>query len=79
MPAGALAEQARSFLLFPQGLMPVQCSKGKGKSQALGAARVHSQKGLAAVVNLQGKEKVGKHQRLKINPLNLFSRKYQMA
>lgn len=53
MPAGALAEQARSFLLCPQGLMPAQCSKGKGMSEALSPARVQNQKGLAAVVNLQ--------------------------
>lgn len=47
-------------------------------SQGLSPARVQNQKGLTAVVNLQGKEKVGNHQRLKINSLNLFSRKYQM-
>lgn len=58
--------------------MPAQCSKGKGMSQGLSPTRVQNQKGLTAVVNLQGKEKVGNHQRLKINSLNLFSRKYQM-
>lgn len=59
--------------------MPVQCSKGKGMSRRLSPARVQNQKGLVAVVNLQWKEKkAGSHQKLKINPLNLFSRKYQM-
>lgn len=58
--------------------MPAQCSKGKGMSQGLSPARVQNQKGLAAVVNLQEKEKVGNCQRLKINPLSLVSRKYQM-
>jgi len=58
--------------------MPAQCSKGKGMSEALSPARVQNQKGLAAVVNLQGEEKAGSRQKLKINPLNSFSRKYQM-
>lgn len=59
--------------------MPVQCSKGKGKSQALGPARVHSQKGLVAVVNLQRKEKVGKTSEAKNKPAQFVLQKVSHA